>query len=294
MKRIFLFVMAATMLVACSKNETPKRQGWLEETPLYGNVEKVTKSEYTAVEKFGDIDKKEQLNEYEYKFNEVGDVIEGISSDASSTLVWKEVYEYANGNKILWTKYGADGKLYNSIISDVKQTVKYDDNGKCIEVSAYSTFGSLVWKEKYKYDEDGNCIEIAKYNGSGSLDEKYVKKYDENGYCTENAKYDDDGDIEEKSVFKYDEDGNCESETLYDDDEDYKGKFKYKYDDKGNRTERIKYSSSDKIKERLEYKYDEQGNCIQIVCYETEMIGWFEKSEIAPKKIIEYKIEYRK
>ena len=175
MKRIFLFLAAISLLVACSGEESnseaetkqsseandvkpkaPERQGW--KGSLYGDVESVTISEYDLKERFGEEVKGDLKDRYIYKFNERGDVIEKA-------------------------RYNSDGSLDEKII------YKYDSKGNQIEEAFYTSGGSLDWKYIYKYDSNGNQIEGAHYNSDGSLYRKLIYKYDSKGNIIECTKY---------------------------------------------------------------------------------------------------------
>ena len=106
------------------KREAPKRKGWSEGRPLYGNVESVTITHYKLSGKFGE-------------------VVKDIDTDYS-----KEVYKFnSNGDVEEYSEYNAfSGAL------DYKYLYKYDSQGNKIELASYNGDGSLKGKSLYKYD----------------------------------------------------------------------------------------------------------------------------------------------
>ena len=201
MKRIFLFLAAISLLVACSGEESnseaetkqsseandvkpkaPERQGW--KGSLYGDVESVTISEYDLKEKFGEVVKGDLEERVVGRFNEKGDVIEGAEYNSDGSLDEKIIYKYdSKGNEIERAEYNSDGSL------DDKLIYKYDSKGNKIEQAFYNSDGSLNEKIIYKYDSKGNEIERARYNSDGSLDRKLIYKYDSKGNIIECTKY---------------------------------------------------------------------------------------------------------
>ena len=108
MKRPILFIALAALLVATScagsgsdskpvKKEAPKRKGWSEGRPLYGDVESVTITRYKLSDKFGEVvkDIDTDYSKEIYKFNSNGDVEEHSRYNAfSGALDCKSLIKY--------------------------------------------------------------------------------------------------------------------------------------------------------------------------------------------------------
>jgi hypothetical protein len=182
MKRIFLLIaitIAALLSSYDLKAEAPERQGWEANTPLYGDVESVVRTQYKLEEKFGEVVRGDIMGYGKYCFNKAGDVIEEAVYDPYNSLRdWKHIYKYdSSGNMIESAEYLSDGRLIDKFI------YKYDTSGNIIERAWYDSYGSLGEKRiyKYEYDTSGNMIVKAEYESDGSLREKYIYKYDSSG-----------------------------------------------------------------------------------------------------------------
>ena len=212
MKRLFLLfsISVATLFSSCNilDSETPKRQGWDEDTPLYGNVESVTVTAYYLEERFGEAVRGGVECCDKYYFNTSGDVVEqanyylGWSHDGK--LMFKTIYKYdSNGNQIEVAKYHSDGSLWD------KYAYKYDSRGNMIEEAYYNSDGLLRYKEIVKYDSHGNKIEEVGYNPRY----KHTYKYDSRGNMVEKAHYNSDGALRGKYTYKYDSHGSMIERT---------------------------------------------------------------------------------
>ena len=193
MKKIIL----ATLSASCNQSE---KKNDLTEENLKGKVKSIKETTYKAVDKFGQIEKGDVLNNYFNIYNEKGNKIEDNFYDSDGNLSSKDTYEYdEKGNNIEKNNYDSDGSL-NS-----KTTYKYDKKGNKIEDNSYDSDGSLNSKTTYKYDEKGNNIEKNNYDSDGSLNSKTTYKYDEKGNMIE---YNTDGRFGEKYTYKYEYDKN--------------------------------------------------------------------------------------
>ena len=123
---------------ATAKPEAPERQGWLEDVPLYGDVESVVVTTYNLEDKFGEVVRGDIEDCEKYYFNKAGDVFEKAEYNSYGSLDWKIIY-------------------------------KYDASGNMIEDAWYNSEGSLIEKYIYKYDASGNRIEETKYRGEALL-----------------------------------------------------------------------------------------------------------------------------
>ena len=158
----------------------------LTEENLKGKVKSIKETTYKAVDKFGQIEKGDVLNNYFNIYNEKGNKIEDNSYDSDGSLNSKTTYKYdKKGNKIEENIYDSNGKFVR------KTTYKYDKKGNIIEEKSYYPDGSLIYKNTYKYDEKGNMIEENWYESDGSLYEKHTYKYeyDKNNNWTQRIQY---------------------------------------------------------------------------------------------------------
>ena len=187
MKRLFLLFSITTAALFSSydlKAEAPERQGWKEDSPLYGDVESVVMTKYKLEEKSGEVVRGCILDYDKYYFNDTGDVIEYASYRLDGSFGYKHIYKYdSSGNMVEEALYNSDGSLFE------KGIYKYDSSGNKIEGAGYNSDGSLDEKEIYKYDSSGNMIEEALYYSSGSLSYKHIYKYDSRGNVIEETSY---------------------------------------------------------------------------------------------------------
>ena len=103
MKKSILFTVLLSLLAVIAyaqKPKAPEREGW-GDSPLYGNVESVTITNYVLAEKFGEIVK--DMIDYKevYKFNQKGDVIEKADYKSDGSLSGKWLYKYDSQGKLI-------------------------------------------------------------------------------------------------------------------------------------------------------------------------------------------------
>lgn len=126
MKKIILATLSVLCLASYGQLEkkTEKKNDLTEEN-LKGKVKSIKETTYKAVDKFGQIEKGDVLNNYFNIYNE-------------------------KGNKIEDNFYDSDGNLSS------KDTYEYDEKGNMIEENWYESDGSLYEKHTYKYEYDKN------------------------------------------------------------------------------------------------------------------------------------------
>ena len=122
MEKIILVILSVLCLVSCNQSE---KKNDLTEENLKGKVKSIKETTYKAVDKFGQIEKGDVLNNYFNIYNE-------------------------KGNKIEDNSYDSDGNLSS------KDTYEYDEKGNIIEKNRYNSNGSLDEKYTYKYEYDKN------------------------------------------------------------------------------------------------------------------------------------------
>lgn len=240
MKKIILLtalITASFILFSCSGQNNNKIKNDLTELKLKGKVKTLKETKYIAVDKFGEIQKGDMVDEvpkYICSFNEIG----------------KKTEE---------SQYNSDGSL---LISG-RWIYKYDDKMNNIEINMYSSDGSLNDKNIYIYDDKGNKTEWNAYNSNGSLSFKWSYKYDDKGNLIESNNYSSKGSLIAKYIYKYDDKGNKIEENLYLPNNELMGKTTYVYDDKGNEIEKQDYKSDGSLGNKSIKKYDDKGNMIK-------------------------------
>ena len=135
MKRLTLIltILIAAASCALSAADAPKRHGWGEDGPLYGNVESVTVTKYSLKDSFGVISRSKINSKSCYKFKESGDVTEEASYKSDGSLSHKFIYKYdKKGNLTEWATYNSDGSLRTKCIYE-----KYDSKGNRTEETQY-------------------------------------------------------------------------------------------------------------------------------------------------------------
>ena len=160
----------------------------------------------------------------EYRYDENGNKILRIETDAEGNILAYERYEY---------EYYGDGS--------VKTETAYDQNGLAVEMYEYNEDGDIIvsanwydWDDdgvydsytEYRYDENGNCIVWIRKDAEGNIlnykryeyeyyDDGTIKTetaYDQNGLAVEMHEYNEDGDTI-LSVYWYDWDDDGQNDS---------------------------------------------------------------------------------
>ena len=151
MKKIILVILSVLCLVSYGQLEKKsEKKNDLTEENLKGKVKSIKETTYKAVDKFGQIEKGDVLNNYFNIYNE-------------------------KGNKIEDNSYDSDGRLHS------KYTYKYDEKGNMIEENWYESDGSLYEKHtyKYEYDKNNNWTQRIEYKNTipHRITEKIIEYY---------------------------------------------------------------------------------------------------------------------
>ncbi len=242
-----------TLLIGFTSCEKKKKTDW-EKYNLKGRVKSFTNFTYKAIEKFGEVQKGERVENYfqnfEQFYNKKG-FLQKQNSYYYNSLYEENILVYdKKGTKIETNIYNSIGKLKS------KNIYKNDTKGNIIEEDEYSDIkGSLKQKNIYKYDKDANLIEHTIYNHKNELETKFILKY--NKALIEISNYFSDGSLNWKNTYKYDNRENVMELNVYkfDGSLDYKYTYKYKYDKNGNWIKQISYKN-DKLYEIVERKYE--------------------------------------
>jgi YD repeat-containing protein len=266
-----------------------KRQGWDEsQPPLYGDIERVVMSGNEVIVIEGhDMIKGVGGPEYEYVFNQRGDVVHKITRDMYFEVKKEEFFSY-----------DADGRMLESTIShangkQITVRYKYDSNGLLIGMTESNNLDSQKINGTYSYDRSGNMTELVKRRADGSLCGRITYSYDSRGNKIQETSYNENNYIDQRANYSYDRDGNkIEIEVILNKRDGILGERKVvKYEPKGGMAKIMLYNRHNKlIKEQTikKWKYDNNGNAVEAYIYEKMPYGVVE-----PVEITEYKIEYR-
>lgn len=243
----------------------------------------------------------ESVTEYDYKYDEKGNITEYTENKKSGIDTYK--YEYNEQGDVI--KETIDINSYTSITQEIITEYTYGENGNILKKRASKS----AWVETdvlhTVYDKYGNPLSAT----SETNTDTYEYEYNEKGQML--SKTDKDGN---KTEYSYDKDGNQIKIHINNTDTDYTynsygdmlsyckrvdGKtveekaYEYKYNSDGNMTEMI-VKKLNNTTERYEYLYDKNGNVIERLCYDNNnkyyLSVLYERDEKG--NIIESKMKY--
>lgn len=267
MKQTFLTVATLLLLASCGggapqsdNTKAPKRHGWYEDIPLYGDVERVCASTHIEAT-FEDKSTASHFeSEYCYTFNERGDVAERV--------------EYCDmGNSATIEQ------------SQIRCQYIYDEAGRMVEERWHDKFDNLDWKGIYKYSPQGVLIEEISYRNGDTLQDRTLYKYDAQGKKTTAEHYNAEGILQWTTRYKHNSNGLLVEETAILTDGTIDHTAHYAYDAKGNLIERSDMSE-EKSDEICERKFDSKGNIVEEFYYT--------KGDNSCGRRVKYEITYRK
>lgn len=258
----FLF----SIKIFCQRNKVQEK-----DTVLFGKVNKIRQSNYTAKEIDGRIVQGKIINSDNYLkvFDAKKRLIEWWRYNTDDSCQGqKSIYKYDNkGKKIEIDWVNSDSNVFSM------QTIKYDSNGRKIELLGENLnqkgkrFGG---KHTYKYDERGNKIEECMYPASGKLNQRYAYLYNDKGKFIEVFLYKGDGKLLSKETLNYNEKGNLVEDILNHRISASQLKDTYAYDVKGNEIEWNRYRKNDSIGSKTTYTYDDRNNLIEENMYKSD------------------------
>lgn len=291
MKRILYVALAALCCIACGSenedlNNAPKRVGW-EGPGLYGNIEKVTISEYTVTTSFGEENR--SLKEQKvYLFNTDGNVAEIITDDS------REICTYNDDG--LLCKVQETSRWGGTIKSE--GTITYHDNGKIAEAEEYSSgylkkkstfnksgiitslteydsYGRISKKEDYSYNKYGKIEKCISYSSSGSVKttQKYI--YDKKNKLTEIKEFDSDGKLDYRKKYYYHKNGNLKRTEVLSDNWGGGTLIEETYNKNGQIIKEVQDLTTlmGGVRKETSWKYDKNGKLIE--WSETSEVGFF-------------------
>ena len=276
-------VTLATALTATAQT-APKRHGWDNETPLYGNVDSLTITTYDLIVKGAEAVRHKKKVSNTYHFNNRGDVTAVFINDSLS-----DSYTYNQRGDVTQHYYRVD---YTYLASDfyLYGTVNYEYNAKGELIKEYAdAVGNFLseYEENYQYNAKGQLVkENNSYWGhdSGSFD-TISYKYNSIGQLIEKYNISHEMGIDsyyiKKTDIKYDAKGNKIKESTTADNYEYdyikestiktysrKYKSEYNYDTRGNKIKECKYNSDGTLEKKTTYEYDEKNRVIVVAHYD--------------------------
>jgi hypothetical protein len=172
----------------------------------------------------------------------------------------KQVFKYdKNGNQLELSEYTSTGSL-NSTIKSL-----YDSSGKIAGEETTLATGEVAIRSVIKTDEKGNKVEedIKQLNQKNTLaNTRYTYKYDEKAHVIERLGVRQNGSFFLKYTFTYDANGNMTEWLQLSNKDEIMGKFVFKYDNKNNIIEETRYNRDGSVKDAFTYSYefDSKGN----------------------------------
>lgn len=258
MKKTITLFISILFMIGCNTNKS-KIETDLEKQGFKGKVKSIKSTTYKAMEKFGEIQKGEEVDKLLSIFNEMGNFTERIYSK-NGKIDSKRTYIYNNQRNIIDKKeYDSDGNL------KLQTTYDYDEKGNKIEENTFGRFETK--KTTYKYDDKGREVESLitfSFQGiDGSVELRITKEYDQKGNVIEEKNYNNRNQLSNRNIFTYDERGNRIKEIFIDlNTNESEEKNIYTYDKNNKKIEIQKYISKN-LSEKTTIKYDEKGNILE-------------------------------
>ena len=300
-------VILATALTATAQT-APKRHGWNEKYPLYGDVDSLTITTlYFPPRPPEEMVFNRDGEPRTFRFNQRGDVAMIFTSGTPTSS-----FEYNHRGDITRHCYEIDMGMGGPGIYLTKVcTYKYNSRGKLIEVFSDATWNyDYETHDTYTYNSKGQLIRSVysswghdigeidtlhyKYNSQGELIETYGSHYPECGdFYRSITKYDSAGRVSEEIAYEYDDwNGTLLRNINY---------HTYQYDTTGRliseTTTNYPYVDSlgtiskRPVKgDRSEYKYDANGNITERAHYNADgtLMEYCSRHDEAPKTTYEY------
>jgi len=229
-----------------------KKPNSLAELNLKGKVKQLVETEYNAVERYGRIDKGDNLGYSIYLFNK-------------------------QGNKIERGSYNPDGST-----KTLKSLFKYNNRGDCIETimitekgDSISDKNAVTPKTVFTYDKNGNCTQWISHNENGEFMNKVISKYDGFGNVILSEFFMQPNKWATKTISKYDTHHHETVHISYIEDGTLLSTYTHKYDSKGNEIEQLGYNKDGGLifMERYEYSYDRHFNWTRRLVYKVNVLN---------------------
>jgi len=225
----FLFLVISTVSFAQSD--------W-KKLELKGKVKSVEIIDYGAVEKFGEVTKKNIVHGEQYVFNENGLVIQQKNYGKLGQPISQQRYLYDDfSNQIEQNISDKDGKLQRRIVSVFNQF-----NHKTFE-TVYGSDGSLISRSVFSYEKNVQPIKIITFDGRGN--ETILQEYS----------------FDRKKLTKMIKTTNPKSKTI---------EKALKYDVHDNLIETLVFDVEGKLATKVAYVFDDKNNLIESYYYEKD------------------------
>ncbi len=201
MKKVnFLMLLIGSIVITSCISQDDTINQW-KEYELKGKVQSLKISEYTAIEKFGEITKDSLKYSKIVYFNKKG-LVDSITYyvDDDDKLRSTEIYKWDFTNNTCTITIKEDptfyrllqyNALFNRLLSQVsykndsisgKQTRSYNELLQLIDLTVYRENGDIWWREKdHEYSDDGKLIRYSRYDEEGELDCAYSYRYNDDG-----------------------------------------------------------------------------------------------------------------
>jgi YD repeat-containing protein len=241
---------------------SPKMKNNLQASGYLRKVKQVKSLEFNASQVDGKIEKENRTGEISItKYNEDGNIYEGLTVDIKGHVLNKVTYNYDNnGYRTEANYYKEDTKLISNVI------YKYDEAGRIIEKIDYTPGkeAHLTYLTDYKYDNNGNLIEVR----APMVTEKF--KYDSLNQRTEFRRF-FQHELSRTFFYKYDEKGREVESTEIDEKLVPIQTLKYKYNTDDLIIETLVYKGKANkfdCKQTYSYEYDKTGNIVKEISFE--------------------------
>lgn len=227
---------------------------------MKGSARKVTKTNYSIVQKFGDY-YRTPTTKVIYNFDNTGRSTGSMELNARDEVLNKVNVTYDEvGNLTAETCFDNDNNQLWSTTHTYKDGVK-------VETVEYSKGGGIKGKTTYTYSNSRLTSE-SYYDGEGSLVWLINSKYNEKGQLDSEANYFSDGKLDEKRVYSYTIIGNIDSISYFDEKDNLTSKEVFHYDDKGLLTEITRYGKDSTVTKRTIIRHDNHDNVTKVTGYD--------------------------
>ena len=275
-------VLAILLLISLSGCAAKKKTD-LQNMSLRGKIKQMIELQYSAVEKFGKVEKGDPYREEGWdvimNFNEQGNYSKITYLDSYGKDVGYTDYLYNPKNELFAEQnYDAEGGF-----SD-KRVYSYDEKRRISQIVGFNSDDGLTGSTLVEYDDEKNLITEASYNPRGKLLRKEIRKIDKNGLPAETKIYNGEDNLVNYRKEKFDKNGLRNELTVLSPDEEILMKISFTYDQKENliSQEGIDETGAAFLPVHYEYQFDKEGNWTKRV----EYVGG------KPTSILERQFEY--
>lgn len=214
------------------------------------------------------------MQEYIYKYNESGFLIEEILQEEDGIIAVHKTWEVDDKGKILRELHHYMDETFDTV------TFFYDDKGKLIKKETVDPDGDLESIEQFtwvgdnitqmlmqdadgdvlsekntRYDDKGNIIEVEEYDGSAGDSSKKEIEYYPSGNQKQVLTYNDAGQLVEKVQMK--EDSKKKIVQVVEETTARKSTINFTFDGKGNIIQQEEFNRNGELVGKVSRVYDE-------------------------------------